>query len=384
VRIVTMLLHDERFSGWSLHEKLERFHFSKQYLEFCKSFGWEPYLYCFHQSITEKQVYEDENLGVIKVFPVKFRFPPFLRFGNDHNPAEVLKELRRDEPDLVHFHHYYLFSFPYMAALIKRLLKRPLTTQLHGYNQKWWRRIFYLPNLLALRKVDRIFYSYKPEERVYAKLGVLSKAVRVPMPSVDPKTFKPGRRKDPETSLLYVGRIPPAINPYGEKSPILLLLILHRLLRKREVNLTIVGDGAGLPLCKRFAQKLKLEKNVVFKGFISRSELPDLYHRSMLTLVPMELYDIDGFFDGSIQESLACATPVAAFKPSTSKPLEGTLGFLLSKNVEKAAEDLSNLLNTPDLLAKKGFEGSEFVRSHCTEEILREKLRSEWEGLMKR
>lgn len=384
MRIVTMLLHDERFSGWSLREKLERFHFSKQYLRFCKSFGWEPYLYCFHQSVTEKQVYEAEDLGVIKVFPVKFRFPPFLRFGNDHNPSEVLKELRIDEPDLIHFHHYYLFSFPYMTVLIKRHLKCPLTAQLHGYNQKWWRRIFYLPNLLALKKVDRIFYSYKPEESVYARLDVLDKAVRVPMPSVDPKIFKPDRRKDLKTNLLYVGRIPPAINPYGEKSPILLLLILHRLLRVRAVNLTIVGDGAGLPLCKRLTRKLKLEKHVDFRGFLPRSELPNLYRRSMLTLVPIDLYDIDGFFDGSIQESLACATPVAAFKPSTSKPLEGTFGFLLTKDVEKAAEELSNLLDAPDLLTKKGLEGSSFVRNCCTENVLKERLRDEWEGLAKR
>ena len=378
-----MLLHDERFSGWSLKEKLSRFHFSKQYLEFCKSFGWEPYLYCFHQSVSEKQVYEIDDLGVIKVFPVRFRFPPFLRFGNDHNPRDVLEELMRDEPDLIHFHHYYMFSFPYVVRFIKKKLGCPLTTQLHGYHQRWLRRLLYLPSLIALRMVDKIFYSYRPEESVYKKLGLIDKAVLVPMPSIDPKIFKPSRRVNGE-NLLYVGRIPAATSAYAEKSPILLLLILRRLLHLRDVKLTIVGDGVGLPYCKYLASKLKIEENVEFKGFKSRSDLPSFYQKSTLTVVPLELEDVDGLFDGSIQESLACGTAVAAFKPSPRKPLEGTFGFLVSKYADKAAREFSMLLDKREALKEIALKGSRFVHSYCTEEVLKKKLRSEWEGLLRR
>ena len=273
MRIVTLLLHDERFSGWSLEEKLERLHFSKQYLKFCKSFGWEPYLYCFHQSLREKEVYEIDDLGVIKIFPVKFRFPPFIRFGNDHNPKALLRELLHDCPDLVHFHQYYLFSFPYVAKFIKKRLKCPLTTQLHGYHHRFTRRLFYTPSLLALKMVDGIFYSYKREEEIYRNFNLLEKIVRVPMPSINPHLFKPSQ-KDEEMNLLYVGRVPASVSTYGEKSPILLLSLLLRLLHYKDVKLTIVGDGAGLSYCKHLASKLGIENNVDFKGYLPHSELP--------------------------------------------------------------------------------------------------------------
>ncbi len=383
MRIVTLLLHDERFSGWSLNEKLRRLHFSKQYLKYCKDFGWEPYIYCFHQSLREKQVYEIKDLGVIKVFPVDFRFPPFLRFGNDHNPKALLRELVRDSPDLIHFHQYYMFSFPYIAKFVKKKLKCPLTAQLHGYHQRWIRRLFYLPSLLSLKMVDRVFYSYQSEEEVYRNLDLLDKAVRVPMPSINPKIFKPSRKGD-ELDLLYVGRVPLSLSTYGDKSPILLLYLLHRLLRYKDVKLTIVGDGPGLPYCKELASKLEIEENVDFTGYLPNSVLPEVYQNSMLTLVPMELDNVDGFFDGAIQESLACGTSVAAFKASSRTPSEGSLGFLLSKDIKDAAAEVSALLDEPEILDKMAMKGSRFVRRHCTEERLKQKLRFEWEGLMKR
>jgi len=382
VRIVTMLLHDERFSGWSLEEKLSRFHFSKQYMDFCRSFGWEPYLYCFHESVSEKQVYDLDGLGVIKVFPVRFRFPPLVRFGNDHNPRAILNELERDEPDLIHFHNYYLFSFPYIVQLFKSRLRCPITTQLHGYNQSWWRRLPYLPSVLQLRMVDRIFYSYRPEEAVYSRLGVLDKAIRIPMPSIDPKVFKPGL-KESEVGLLYVGRMPRA-RAYAEKSPAFLLFVLRRLLRFMDVKLTMVGDGVGLSHYRHLASKLGIENKVEFTGFIPHSEIPAFYQRACLTFVPLRLYDIDGFFDGSIQESLACGTAVAAFKSSLDTPLEGTFGFLLSHSFDRAAEEVSKLLDDFDALKDVALKGSAFVRDNCTEESLKKTLRSEWEGVLKR
>ena len=384
MRILTLLPHDERFSGWSIKDKLTRFHFSTQYLKFCKGFEWDPYLYCFHQSISEKQVYNYKDFGTIKVFPVKFRFPPFLSFGNDHNPNAIQKEIICDNPDLVHFHNYYLFSFPYMAQFIKRKLKRPLTTQLHSYHHKRIRQSLFLPCLLSLKMVDCIFYSYKPEETIFKELDVLERAVRIPMPSVDTSVFRPSKRRNPGY-LLYVGRIPLSRKTHTEKSPRFLLFILRKLLHyKKSVKLIVIGDGPGLPYCKRLASKLKVEKHIKFEGFMPRSSLVKHYQNAAMTIIPLELYDIDGWFDGAIQESLACGTPVAALKSSPKTPLKGTFGFLLSKDVDKAASELSVLLDAPESLQELAQRGMRFVHTHCNENRLIEKLRSVWEDLMEK
>ncbi|MHA1711237.1 MAG: glycosyltransferase [Candidatus Freyarchaeota archaeon] len=379
MRMVTLLLHDERFSGWSIQDKLTRFHFSLQYLRFCKDFGWDPYLYCFHQSIRKMRIHVLRGLGVVKVFPVKFRFPPFLRFGNDHNPRAIREEMLYDNPDLVHFHHYYLFSFPYTAHIVKQKLKCPLVAQLHGYHNNYVKQSMFWPCLLALRMADRILYSYKPEELLYKGLGLLSKATRIPMPGIDPSLFKPGKRRN-SNKLLYVGRVPLSTGINEEKSPHSLLFVLHKLLQHRkDVTLTIIGDGPGLSYCKWLASKLGITKYVTFKGYVPRSRLPQYYRSSLLTIVPLEVYDIDGWFDGVIQESLACGTPVAAFAPSWKTRLKGTFGFLLSKTPDRAADELSLLLNVPEVMEELAQRGSRFVRKYCTEEKLAEKLRATWE-----
>jgi glycosyltransferase involved in cell wall biosynthesis len=366
MKALTLLLHDERFSGWTPEEKAGRQHFSIGYLKLYKEAGFEPLLYSYHQDVSSKQTYELRQSGLVKVFPVKFRFPPFVRFGNDHNIKQVLMEMINDEPELVHFHNYYLFSFPYFSVFVKNKLNKPLIAQLHGYNDGSFRRWMYLPNLLALRKADRILYSYAPEREVFSKLGVTDRAVRLPVPGVDPEIFRPKRRKQ-ANRLLYVGRLPNPESVRGEKSPFVLIQILKRLLQRSPAfYLDIVGDGPGFARCKSLAEKLGISEHVLFHGYVPHDQLPRFYQSSSMTFSPIRVYDVDGWFDGAVQESLACGTPVAAFKASTSTPLWGTYGFLLSNDVEVAAKELFELLGVQDEIDALAAEGSRFVRECCS------------------
>jgi glycosyltransferase involved in cell wall biosynthesis len=383
MRILTLLLHDERFSGWTIKDKLTRQHFSLQYLRFCRQKGWEPLLYTFHQQAKGRHIHYLNDAGTIKIFPVKFRFPPFRRFGNDHNPELIMREALSDQPDLVHFHNYYLFSFPYTAVFVKKKFKRPLAVQLHSYNNSSLRKWLFLPCLLALKKADCILYSYLPEEALYRKLGVIEKAVKVPVPGVDPGVFRRQKRRC-SNRLLYVGRIPKPETGYGEKSPFLLLHLLRNLCHKlKDVALDVVGDGPGLQHCRRLAKHLKLEDHIVFHGYVRHNDLPSFYRASALTFSPIQVYDVDGWFDGAIQESLACGTPVAAFKASSKTALHGTYGFLLSNNVEKAAEEVSTLMKAPEKMEETASAGSRFVQENCSYAKLASDLRETWESVIR-
>ena len=382
MKILSLLLHDERFSNWTIEEKISRHHFSLQYLRFCTQKNWETTLYTFHQDAEAKQTRLLSCGGKIKIFPVRFRFPPFQRFGNDHNPAETMQEMLQDEPDLVHFHNYYLYSYPYTASFVKKKLRKPLVVQLHGYYNSLARKGFYLPCLLSLKKADRILYSYAPEERTYAKLGVAQKAVKIPVPGIDTDLFKRQRRTD-STRLLYVGRIPKPL-AHGEKSPFLLLPLLRSLLRVRKnVVLDVVGDGPGLHYCRDLADRLRLSNSIAFHGYVPHGDLPKYYQASALTLSPIQVYDIDGWFDGAIQESLACGAPVAAFKASAGMSLNGTYGHLLSNNMEKAAVEVATLLETPENMEQVAQEGSRFVHQNCDSTTVADELQATWESALR-
>jgi glycosyltransferase involved in cell wall biosynthesis len=123
---------------------------------------------------------------------------------------------------------------------------------------------------------------------------------------------------------------------------------------------------------------------VEFTAYLPHGELPARYQAAWLTVVPMELEDIDGYFDGAIQESLACGTPVAALKASPRTPTEGSRGFLLPKRMTDAAAEIATLLDAPETLEAMARKGARFVRRHCTEARLKETLRGEWEGVLKR
>jgi glycosyltransferase involved in cell wall biosynthesis len=383
VKVLSLLLHDERFSGWKIEGKLGRTHFSLKYMGFCRQKGWDPVLYTFHQDADEKKVFCVDGVGTVKVFPVKMRFPPFLRFGNDHNPGGIVQEALIDRPDLIHFHDYYLFSYPYVAVWLKRRAGRPLVVQLHGYNNGCLRKWFYLPCLLALRRADRILYSYEPEEKLYGKLGVLGKAVKVPVPGVDTGVFRRRKRRC-SNRLLYVGRVPGPERAYGEKSPLFLLHVVRRLRSMvRDVGLDVVGDGPGLGHCVEQCRVLGLSDCVSFHGYVRHGDLPGFYEAAGLTVAPIQVYDVDGWFDGMVQESLACGTPVAALKTSGGRPLRGTYGFLLSNNAEKAASEIAGLFQEREMMEQAAAEGSRFVHGECSDVRVAETLRGVWEEMVR-
>jgi glycosyltransferase involved in cell wall biosynthesis len=248
------------------------------------------------------------------------------------------------------------------------------------------RKWLYTPCILSLKKADVIVYSYKPEEALYHKLGLNERAVRIPFPGVNLEFFKRKRKRKTESSrLLYVGRVPKPERAFGEKSPYNLLYLLRSLLALNgHVFLDVVGDGPGLPHCKGLARLLGVEDHVAFHGYVPHFEVFRYYQAAALTIVPIQVYDVDGWFDGSIQESLACGTPVAAFKASPKVGFQGTYGFMLSKDLAKAAEEVFTILKSPERAYEMADEGSRFVHEMCTHEKVALKLREVWEAAVKR
>jgi len=245
-----------------------------------------------------------------------------------------------------------------------------LIAQLHGYDNRSFRKWLYLPCLLALKHADKILYSYEPEREVYRKLGVLDRSKKLAVPGVDPEIFRLEGRFSTQR-FLYVGRIPAPEAAYGEKSPYLLIQILKKLLhRSKEVALDIVGDGPGLQRTRELVRSLGISEHVAFHGYVPNHDLPRYYHAAALSFSPIQIYDVDGWFDGSIQESLACGTPVVAFKASRSTPLHGTYGFLLSNDVERAAVELDGLLRRSEDMEEVALNGSRFVRENCSFETV--------------
>lgn len=363
MNIVYVLSHDERFSGWSLLEYLQRIHFSKSLADAVGRMGHHVTLYKLHQDVDEDQTFEFRHF-TLRVFPVSFRFPPFMKFGNDFPPRTLLQEINGCKPDIVHVFSYYIISFPYIAVNINR----PIFTSYHGGRPY---TSHYLAMPLIQWKVKRFIVPLRHEISTLINLGIPSnKILLLPHPCVDESNITEASTVTTreENSIVYVGRIPKYHRSMQEERQPQRILPILRSLHDMGVSarLTIVGDGEGISEIKALAKKLSLQGSVMFVDCVPHDEVFGYYRSHALSFCPMQLWDIDGLYGGSIQESLACGTPVVAFKAKQSLATEQRFGYLLDLDPQKAACQLRSILMNQDRLQEEGRQGQRFIRTRCT------------------
>jgi glycosyltransferase involved in cell wall biosynthesis len=354
-----------------------RFHFSKELARRMALLGHTVKLYVLSTDVRGVELLPMDGYQ-LKAFRPSFKFPPFLKFGNTHSLA-VLKELRRDAPDIVHVQNYYLWNFPYVAPWAKDH-GTPVLAQFHGTDPvKTVKAFAFYP---SLRLCDRLLVPTRAEETFLTRSLHLpiERVERCPSTGVDTEIFHRMDPPDSEQLLVYAGRIPVPSNYLWEKSPQYLLPILKSLLdRGNRTRLVIAGDGPGLKSLQVAATHLRIEASVDFLGSIDQARLARMYSRSRLSFVPVHMEDIEPFWGGSLQESLACGTPVVAF--NNRKPGRRRFGMLVPTEPSSAADMISKILADEDWLAQAGKEGGEYVGEHCTWNAITEHLDELYRGL---
>lgn len=378
MKIIYLLLHDFRFASIGLEEFVSsRFHFSKEYARRMSRMGHDVTLYVLSDDVDGKKIVDVDGFQV-KAFKTSLRFPPLMRFGNAHN-LSVLREIARDSPDLVHLHNYYLWNFFYVAPWVKRR-GIPLVAQYHGTDPvKKLKALAFYP---SIRSCDRILVPVKSEEDLLVRSMRIpvERVRRFPSTGVDTRIFHRVRAREDQPLLLYVGRIPKPASYLWEKAPHYLLAILEAVIRGGvKARLVVAGDGPGLSSLTSAAQKLGIQGSVDFLGSLDQAELPELYSRAWMTFVPMHLDEIEPYWGGTVQESLACGTPVVAF--NRESPGFRDYGLLVSPNAANAAKLLRLALRDPRWIPITGDRGIEFVRQSCDWDVVSKRLDSIYERL---
>lgn len=102
-----------------------------------------------------------------------------------------------------------------------------------------------------------------------------------------------------EDFCLFVGRLE------SRKAPDLLLRVLRD---APEANCVFVGDGPMRPALERLVAELGLRDRVAFIGYVRAADLPSLYARAQLLLLP----SVSEAMPLVALEAMACGTPVLA------------------------------------------------------------------------
>jgi glycosyltransferase involved in cell wall biosynthesis len=188
--------------------------------------------------------------------------------------------------DIIHL-HYPCYGMDVFAALASVVWRTPLVLTYHMKTKTGdWRniifslhRFFIEPMIFAVAKT--VFVSTKE----YADAAGISHRHLVEMPfGVDTTRFSPGStfNEDPaQLTAIFVGGLDSA---HDFKGVDVLLRAWAEL--PPSTKLLIVGDGNLRPLYENLAKELKIGSRVEFLGAVSNEELPSVYRRADVHVLP--------------------------------------------------------------------------------------------------
>ena len=146
--------------------------------------------------------------------------------------------------------------------------------------------------------------------------------------------------------------------------------------------MVVVGDGPGLSSMKAQADRMGIAQSVEFMGPRSQEDLPALYSNAVLTFDPISMDDIEPYWGGTLQESLACGTPVVAF--NNVNPGFRPFGLLVPVSPSGAARLVSAALKDFSWRSGVAMEGPKVIREKCDWKAIAAHLDSTYRNLVGR
>jgi glycosyltransferase involved in cell wall biosynthesis len=297
-----------------------------------------------------------------------------LQRGHPAHPVAPALPAALHRADVVHTHH--LHSTPTrIAALITRLYRRRLVVTDHGLSGGNWAG--FLP---------RLFHRFLTVSQYSAKqLGAPPERTTVIYGGADPDRFHPDSAERRQ-GVLYVGRLTP------HKGVDRLISALPR-----GTRLTCAGTGGHDPRPPAsgyvsLLQRLAEASLVTFVGAVPDTELPLLYRRAQVLVLPsvhrtcyghqVALPELLGL---AVLEAMASGTPVVCSRlgglPEVVRDNE--TGFLVTPgDVDELHDRIATVLGSPALADRMGRAARELVLERFTWQACAARCLTEYDKLL--
>jgi len=290
---------------------------------------------------------------------VKYPLPIPLSF-------RVKKVITEFNPDIVHFHHPFLLSFP--AIMYGKKLGIPKILTIHTQYEQYAYYVSPIPERVTQEAIKMIIsnLAYKTDcittpsdsmKKIMENYGIKNRIQVIPNAihlisfqeddeSKRAEIKKKYNLKEDDKIILFVGRVA------SEKSIDTIIKALE-IIKKRDnnkVKLLIVGNGPAMDELQQLTRTLKVEKDVVFAGTVSNEEIQHYYKMAYLFTIT----STSESFGIVIIEALASGIPVLAVRaPGAADILTDDLdGLLVDDDVEKFADALEKIIREPELREK--------------------------------
>ena len=305
------------------------------------------------------------------IYPSKFRIP--ITAGSSTIGA-IIEQVK---PDVINIQDHFMIGSK--IAKEAKKLNIPIVGTNHFMPENF---IHYLyPPKFAKKLVKKL--AWKAFIKVYKQLDMITTPTKtaadliknqglkksiIPISNgVDLKKFNKKNNGDylkkrykitkSEPVVLFVGRLD------KEKNVDVLLTAFAKVLTSIHAKLVITGKGTERERLVKMAKRLGIEKEVVFTGFVSNEDLPNLYRIADIFAIASiaELQSI------ATLEAMACGLPIVAVKVMALPELvfHGKNGYLFELgDFEALATHVINILKNQALKKKMSAQSLKIVKPH--------------------
>ncbi len=265
-------------------------------------------------------------------------------------------------PDIVHAQH--ATSYGLVGALTGY---HPFFISSWGSDVVWSPRQFFLFDWM-------LRYNFKRADRVTATSYMLAKATAPFCPpgatvhvipfGVDTDAFSPPTDKHPGANRSLTVGIVKTLRPrYGIRE---LILAFYQIADSSpDARLVIVGGGEQYAELQALIADLDMGKRITLAGQVGHAQIPRYLQSFDLFVVP-SLTDRESFGVAAVEAS-ACGLPVIASRVGglPEVVLDGQTGLLVPPgDISALAAAMARLLSEPELRARMGQAGRQFVLEH--------------------
>jgi glycosyltransferase involved in cell wall biosynthesis len=296
----------------------------------------------------------------------------FSPLGNSFSPSIFRTLLKiKDDYDLIHA-HCHLFLSTIMASLVRRIGSPPLIITTHGImsaSAPDWFNILYMKTIgkWTLKSADRVIcYTEMEKDTLANMLKIDSEKISVIPNGVDTDLFRPDSNNNNRSNqsnaitILWAGRF---VRGKGVE------FIIHatKILVKEvpDLKILLVGDGPSKGKIKSLIEKFNLKKNVIIKENISNENMPEVYQKSDIFVLP----SLNEGVPRTLLEAMACGKPVVISEFPHLADMIKNAGLTFPKgDVHSLAANIKKLIENKELAQKLGNNGkNKILKYHSWE-----------------
>ena len=336
-----------------------------------------------------REKFKAKNVQVVHLPTVPSLLYPEFKLGVFGLP-KVIKYLIKFKPDIIHLHSPLTVGMD--AVMAARFFKKPLVGTIHVYlaESGYLRWFKYKLAVKLVDKAVRRFLNFMfsqcdlvlaPSKMLVEELKMndfkkpisyLPNGINLTEPKLLSNKLKDALKRKyglKEKVVLHFGRLS------HEKNVDILIKSFQLLTKKHQnVSLLIIGDGPTKEKLVKLARKLRIEKQVVFTGFIE--------HQTLISSGILSIGDI--FATAStmennpmvVLEAMVFGLPIVGVKQAGLIELVSTNGFLVKPgDIKEMAEKEEKILFDEDLSVRMREKSLQLIKPYSVDKVIDKLLR---------